>query len=352
VAATVTYAGWAPNLVAGLYQVNLQLPASTAGPFTTIGNTQTPGTLVGPVQLPIVITSNGVHSQPGVSISVAPRLYVSAPTSLTGTVGLAWPNTNNAVSAQDGVTPYTYAVTSGLLPSGVSLDPNLGTLAGVPAANSAGTYSVTVTATDSVANTGSVTFALTVQGGLYLTNSGTAPYHATNGIANASVTTVTAASGVAPYAYALTAPPAGFSIGATTGILAAASTTKAGRYHITATAGDSTPNGQLTGIDIFDVYEALAMSKTAPTAVSAGSANASITTVTAAAAGLSGSAQYTISTSPTTACLTVDPSAGVVAADTNCSSGTVSVTVTATDSVIATGAYAAGTGTINFSLTF
>ena len=94
------------------------------------------------------------------------------------------------------------------------------------------------------------------------------------------------------------------------------------------------------------------MSKTAPTAVAAGSANAAITTVTAAAGGLTGSAQYTISTNPVSACLTVDPSSGVVAADATCTAGSVSVTVTATDSVVATGAYAAGTGVITFSLTF
>ncbi|HYA17227.1 MAG TPA: putative Ig domain-containing protein [Bryobacteraceae bacterium] len=354
VAATVTYAGWAPNLVAGLYQVNAQLPASTAGPFTTMNGTLTPATLTGPVQLPIVVTSNGVSSQAGVAIWVAPRLLVAGPDNVsgrTGTVGAAWPGTHNVVTAQDGVAPYTFAVTSGLLPSGVSLDPNLGAISGIPAANTAGTYTVTVTATDSVANTGSVTFTLKVNGGLYLTSSGTAPYHTTNGTANASVTTVTAASGVAPYTYALSSAPAGFSIGSSSGVLAVTSAAKAGRYHITATASDSTAGTPLTGSDTFDVYEALAMSQTAPASVTGGTANASVTTVTAAAAGLSGSAQYSISTSPSTACLTVGASTGVVAADTTCTSGTVSVTVTATDSAIATGAYAAGTGSITFSLT-
>ena len=166
VSATVAYAGWAPGLVAGLYQVNAQLPASNGGPFTTMNGTLTSGTLTGPAQLPVVVTSNSVASQAGVSVWVAPKLLVAGPDNIsgrTGTVGVAWPNTHNVVTALDGTSPYTFAVTSGLLPSGVSLDPNLGTLNGVPAANTAGTDTVTVTATDSIANTGSVTFTLIAQ---------------------------------------------------------------------------------------------------------------------------------------------------------------------------------------------
>ncbi|MCL2659966.1 MAG: Ig-like domain repeat protein, partial [Acidobacteriaceae bacterium] len=61
-----------------------------------------------------------------------------------GSVGVAYDNT---VLAQDSVAPYTFAVTSGSLPDGLTLSSS-GRLMGTPA--SAGVYNFTVTATDSL----------------------------------------------------------------------------------------------------------------------------------------------------------------------------------------------------------
>ena len=73
------------------------------------------------------------------------------------------------VVATGGTSGYTYAVTSGLLPAGLSLIG--GVITGTPGANTAGTYVLTVTATDSAVPpvTGSVTFQLQVDGGLVVT---------------------------------------------------------------------------------------------------------------------------------------------------------------------------------------
>ena len=66
-----------PGTIAGLYQVNVQLPSTTAssGTFHTMTGA-TPTTLLSPVQLPVVVTSNGRSSQAGVSIWATPSLKV------------------------------------------------------------------------------------------------------------------------------------------------------------------------------------------------------------------------------------------------------------------------------------
>jgi len=258
VTAAVTYAGWVPDSVAGLYQINLLLPGSGGGPFTTASGVAI-GTITAPVQLPVVITANGRPSQSNVLVWVAPRLKVTAPSGsgLTGTVGTAWSSSNNAVAATEGTAPYQYIVSSGVLPSGLALAPTTGAITGIPAANTAGSYVITVTAIDSanVPVTGSVNFTLTIAAGLVLSGpSATVTGSALT--ANAALTTVQAAGGTYPYTYAITSPsslPAGMTINSSTGVIGVTALTPAGTYHMTVQATDSMSGTPLTGTISFDI---------------------------------------------------------------------------------------------------
>jgi len=163
--ATVTYAGWVPDSLAGLYQVNVRLPGSSAGTFTDATGAALAPPLTVPVKLPVVITARNISSQPGVTIAVAPRLKLVAPGVLTGKAGTAWASSGNLVTASEGTPAYHYAVTSGTLPAGLALDSASGAISGTPAAAAKGSYVLTVTAADSASNplTGTVTFTLGVQ---------------------------------------------------------------------------------------------------------------------------------------------------------------------------------------------
>lgn len=165
---TVTYAGWVPNSIVGAYQLNVRLPGS-AGPFTGASGTVIPGPLTSAVQLPVMISTGGRSSQTGVTIWVAPRLKVIAPSAAAqkGAEGTPWATAGNLVMAGEGKAPYQYAVTTGALPAGLALDPTSGWITGAPAIGSAGSYPITVTATDSSPTplTGNVTFTLTVAAG-------------------------------------------------------------------------------------------------------------------------------------------------------------------------------------------
>jgi hypothetical protein len=168
--ATVTYAGWVPDSVAGQYQLNVRLPGSAAKSYTSATGDVIAGPLTAPVQLPVVVTARGRASQPGVTMWVAPRLKVTGPaaTALRGTAGSAWSAKGNTVTATGGTGPYQYAITGGSLPSGLTLDASTGAISGTPTADAKGVSVVTVSATDSatIPLTGAVTFAIAVDGGV------------------------------------------------------------------------------------------------------------------------------------------------------------------------------------------
>jgi uncharacterized protein (TIGR03437 family) len=357
VAANVTYAGWVADSVAGLYQVNIQLPPSgssfvnAAG--TSVASSSAP--LATPTSLPIVITASTGSSSPvvkssqvGVTIPVTPRLLVTAPTLISGTVGVLWCDTNCTTNSTSSVVAslspagspvYSYALTAGLLPTGLVLNGSTGAITGEPAANTAGTYSITVTATDNSPHplTGSVTFQLTVAGGLYVTSSGTAPYTVTYG-SNATITTVTATGGAYPYTYAITLPgtiPAGIAIGPTSGVLSMTNLipTPAGSYGFQITATDSTL--ALTGTTSFTVNIPLNVTHTAIAgSLSAATGNQTVTTMSTT--GQSGTITYTLDSASLAAGFTI--SGGVVSSGTAAQGTYSAVVVTATDSTPAPGA--------------
>jgi uncharacterized protein (TIGR03437 family) len=258
VPATVKYAGWVADSIAGLYQVNVQLPATTGvtyypnypattGPITTI---------TVPVQLPVLVTAGGKTSQNGVMVWVAPRLKVVAPAALTGKVGAAWASSGNIVLATEGTSTYTYMLTAGLLPSGLTLDSSSGAIAGTPALYTTGSYPITVSVTDSavIPVTGTVSFTLVVNGGLFMTPAGPSPYTVGQPVSGtAAVTQVIASGGSGTYTYAITSgsPPAGMAIDASGNITIISTTPKAGPTTVTVTGTDTVTS--LTGTFTFAI---------------------------------------------------------------------------------------------------
>jgi Putative Ig domain/Proprotein convertase P-domain len=66
---------------------------------------------------------------------------------------------NQTITASGGTVPYTFAVTSGTLPAGITLDSS-GVLSGTP--TEAGTFDITITATDVNNCTGSIAYSLVI----------------------------------------------------------------------------------------------------------------------------------------------------------------------------------------------
>jgi hypothetical protein len=91
------------------------------------------------------------------TLQVAATFEITTPTLPAGIVGAVYSST---LSATGGATPYSWTVSTGVLPPGLNLTPS-GTLAGTP--TTAGSYSFTIEATDSAAPNRTASAAFTVQ---------------------------------------------------------------------------------------------------------------------------------------------------------------------------------------------
>jgi hypothetical protein len=156
-----------------------------------------------------------------------------SPTTLTaGTVGTAYSKT---ITASGGTAPYTYAVTSGTLPSGLSLS-TAGVLSGTPSA--AGTSTFTVTATDNLGNSGSQSYSLKINPLTLTVSPSTLPSGTVDTLYSQ---TITATKGTAPYTFTSSGTlPTAVTL-SSSGVLSGTPST-AGRYNFSVTATDTVGN--------------------------------------------------------------------------------------------------------------
>ncbi len=150
--------------------------------------------------------ATGVTATQALTLTIVASLTISTASPLaTGEVGVAYSQT---LAATGGVSPYTWSVTVGALPGGLTLSSN-GSITGTP--NAAGTFNFTVQVTDSNHATASAAFAATIVGGLSIST----PTSLSGGSVNASYTqTLAVSGGDPPYTWTLAsgALPAGLSL--------------------------------------------------------------------------------------------------------------------------------------------
>jgi uncharacterized protein (TIGR03437 family) len=349
--AVISYAGWVPDSVEGLYQVNVQLPSSTALSVTAAQRE--------PVAVKIG-GAGGVSSQTGVTVWVNPALTVSAPTELTGPIGSAWPTDTNAkVIASGGQSGYTYSLTSGLLPLGLSFNlDGTGSISGTPALLTNASYQLTVTATDSATPpvSGTVTFTIIVTGGLEMGSSNSGPFAATFGDLSASLTTITPEGGInGGYTFGLIsstsqAAVTGLQISAG-GVISSQTSTLAGVYNMTAKAHD-TSAPPLTGAYNFTINVALNMPapSTTPQASTGNGTSSAAQLALVVASGNTGTVSYLLDSASIAEGFVLS-STGHLTVGTAPALANWTVVVTATDGTAPTNAAAAGTATVSFNVT-
>ncbi|MBV6782890.1 autotransporter domain-containing protein [Xanthomonas campestris pv. trichodesmae] len=183
-------------------------------------------------------STSGTPSQGtrGYTLNIAaPTIAVAPSTVPTATRGTAYSQT---LTASGGTAAYTYAITSGALPAGITLASN-GTLSGT--ATVEGTFNFTVQATDANSFTGTQAYSLTVAGPNLVLPASALPAGTAGQAYAAAITPAT--GGTAPYSYAVTAGalPGGVVLDAATGGLSG-TPTAAGTFTFTLTVTDSTPS--------------------------------------------------------------------------------------------------------------
>src|SRR6185369_12210866 len=125
------------------------LPAGLTLNTTTGAITGTPLT-AGPFSFTVSVTDStpGVHATTttsNCSITIAPPTITAlCAAAMTGTVGVPY---SSAITVTGGTAPYTFAIASGALPAGLTLDTTTGAITGTPL--TAGPFSFTVSVTDS-----------------------------------------------------------------------------------------------------------------------------------------------------------------------------------------------------------
>ena len=158
-------------------------------------------------------------------------------TSLTsGQVGTAYSAT---LAATGGTTPYTWSLTSGTLPAGLTLNATTGAITGTPTA-SANATSLTFKVTDSSSpvQTKSVTLSLTISAATLSITTTSLPG---GQVGTAYSTTLAATGGTTPYTWSLTSGtlPAGLTLNATTGAITGTPTAIANATSLTFKVTDS-----------------------------------------------------------------------------------------------------------------
>lgn len=171
--------------------------------------------------------SQGSFTYANVSI-VRPTIIIDPPDLPTVTVG----NTYTAnLTAFGGTDPYTFTVTAGELPTGLSLDTS-GHITGTASVDA--TFNFTVTATDDYGSTGSEPYTIVVTPPVITIAPGTIP----NGEVDVAYSeTFTASGSDGPYTFTANNLPAGLSLFESTGGLSGAPT-ESGYQPFTVTATD------------------------------------------------------------------------------------------------------------------
>jgi len=112
-----------------------------------------------PFSVNVVDANNGIATT-SITLVVADAVSLSFPAPPSGTVGTAYTDT---LTATGGTTPYSWSVSAGTLPAGITLNASTGVLAGTPTAT--GTSSFTIKVTDANNQTAAEPTSITIAAG-------------------------------------------------------------------------------------------------------------------------------------------------------------------------------------------
>jgi len=285
------------------------------------------------VQLQVQNTQTMQESQ-AVPLTIAdpssptPALTLSIVSLPQGVVGAPYTGT---FTAAGGTAPYTWSVTSGQLPAGLTLATNTGILSGTPTANGNYSFGITVTDSSSSVQSATTTVSLPVTAAPVtippLTINSPTSLSTTVGLSFS--TQLLAGGGTAPYTWSITAGalPAGFSLVPSTGIITGTSSAS-GTATFTATVADAENPAQSKSISLTLVIAPAPLAITA-SALASGVQGTNYSQLLQASGG---TAPYiwSITSGALPAGLSLAPATGVIAGNPS-ATGTATFTVTVAD---------------------
>ena len=333
---TSTYSTYFDNTNA---QFGTGILVGTLGPFSSgsfNGGITGPGPTASPFSMTEVVTLNlTANSTFGVDFAF---LALPAPLHLTcaassGQVGVPY---SSSLMASGGISPYTFSIISGNLPSGLSLNPTTGAITGAP--TQGGTFSFTAQVVDSSGNVGSDTvtsscsIVVTAPPPITLACAG-----ATGEVGVPYSSALVANGGIPPYTYSISSGvlPTGLTLNVSTGAITGIPSV-AGPFSFTAQVHDSTNTLAGTTTSNCGITINPPPSLTCLTSGTTGEVGLPFNSPALSVSG--GSAPYTFSVATGTlpAGLSLNPSTGAISG-TPSAAGTFTIKVTDANGAVATG---------------
>ena len=293
-----------------------------------------PGTVTTAFTVTITATSKTTTTQTAtitLNIPANPAITTALGALTAGQVGSAYSVT---VAISGGVSPYTWTVTQGNLPAGLTLGASTGTISGIPTGSGSSTFTLKVTDSGSPALTASGQFSIAIAAAPAIVFSTSSLANATYNVAYSANVVATGGAGTLTYKVTTGSLPTGLTMASTGAI--SGTPTAGGTFNFTVTASDAYGDSNSQAYSIQVVYPQLVVAAvTLPT----GYAGSLYTPTTLTATGGNGG-PYTwswaaASGSSLPAGLSL-ASAGVISG-TPTTAGSYSVVVTAKDSASNTG---------------
>ena len=282
----------------------------------------------------VQVTATDTVSYTGNSGSKSYSLTVSVPTITLSPAslpnGISGASYSQSITASGGTPSYTYSVTTGSLPAGLSLSSS-GALSGTITA-AAGAYSFTVQAKDSYNSTGTKAYTLTVYSPISITTSSLPA--GTVGVAYTS-TTLAATGGSGSYTWSATGLPAGLSINSTGTISGTPTTATGSPFSVQVTATDTVSYTGNSGSKSYSLTVSVPTITLSPASLPNGISGASYSQSITASGGTP-SYTYSVTTGSLPAGLSLS-SSGALSGTITAAAGAYSFTVQAKDSYNSTG---------------
>ncbi|MEE1943797.1 putative Ig domain-containing protein [Pedobacter sp. KR3-3] len=238
-----------PNGTVGTLYPTQVIPLATGGstPYTYVATNLPPGLSFNPATREItgtptqsgtfvvgvnVTDADGNTTTTNYTVVVKDPLVLATTTLSDGTVGTSYP-TQILLPATGGTTPYTYSVSN--LPPGLNFNPTTREITGTP--TTAGTYTLTLNASDADGKTATANYTIKVVDPLVLPAKTLADGNV--GVAYPTETIPAATGGTGPYTYVASNLPPGLSFNPATRQITG-TPTQSGNYSIGVTVTDGT----------------------------------------------------------------------------------------------------------------